>query len=248
MTGDRAAKPLQSHIPTAKGREFGAIGLLQEPTRRRLYELVAARAGIGRDEAADALGISRELAAFHLDKLVRGGLLETHYRRLSGRSGPGAGRPAKLYTRASDEVSVSLPARRYDVVAETFAEGLEALTDEFGADAVMNAVDEPARQRGREAGDQVRRAAGPRAGADRRAEELVKLLASSGFEPVVAADGTTVTLGNCPYRLVAEQHRELTCGMNLAWAQGLLEKSGETRLQPRLDTQPGRCCVVFTRE
>src|SRR5262245_1711741 len=98
-----------------------AITLLDDPTRRRLYRLVAAAQGpVGRDEAARAAGVSRELAAFHLDRLVAGGLLHAGFRRLSGRSGPGAGRPAKLYRRADRELTVTLPARRYDAAAEVF--------------------------------------------------------------------------------------------------------------------------------
>src|SRR3954447_16634908 len=91
-----------------------AIASLDEPARRALYEWVATSGrAVGRDEAASAIGVSRALAAFHLDRLVRDGLLVPEYRRLSGRSGPGAGRPAKLYRRASGEVGVTLPERRY---------------------------------------------------------------------------------------------------------------------------------------
>ncbi len=90
----------------------GAIALLDEPKRRRLYEYVAeSDEPVGRDQAAAALGISRELAAFHLDRLVEGGLLETEYRRRSGRGGPGAGRPAKLY-RFRDDAVAETKARR----------------------------------------------------------------------------------------------------------------------------------------
>lgn len=52
--------------------------------------------GMSRAEAADAVGVARTLAAFHLGKLVDAGLLEVAHRRLTGRSGPGAGRPAKV--------------------------------------------------------------------------------------------------------------------------------------------------------
>ena len=91
--------------------EIDGVAALAEPTRRRLYDLVAARdEPVGRDDAVEALGISRELAAFHLDRLVEAGLLQTEYRRRNGRTGPGAGRPAKLYRRADRVVEISLPA------------------------------------------------------------------------------------------------------------------------------------------
>ena len=85
------------------------------------------RPAVGRDEAAGAVGVSAALAAFHLDRLVETGLLVPEYRRLSGRTGPGAGRPAKLYRRAPREVSVSLPERRYETAARLFAETMEGL-------------------------------------------------------------------------------------------------------------------------
>jgi predicted ArsR family transcriptional regulator len=232
---------LQSH-------NVAAVALLGEPTRRRLYDAVADLGPLSRDAAAGAVGINRELAAHHLDRLVKGGLLKVTYRRLSGRTGPGAGRPAKVYARSDEEISVSLPARRYDLLAQSLTEGLDALAERIGEDDVLAAVNEPARRRGRAAGVLVRKAAGSRAGAARRADRLVDLLDESGFEPIVAKDDGTITLGNCPYRVVAEDHRNLTCGMNLAWAEGVLEAAGETGLAPQLDIQPGRCCVVFSKQ
>src|SRR6185369_15049796 len=115
---------------------ISSVALLEEPTRRRLYDLVAhAGEAVGRDEAAAATGISRELAAFHLDRLVAAGLLATEYRRLTGRTGPGAGRPAKLYRRAEGDVIVTLPTRNYDLAADVMAEALEEL-GKRGAEAL----------------------------------------------------------------------------------------------------------------
>lgn len=226
---------------------IAALALLGEPTRRRLYELVAAsHREMGRDEAAAALGISRELAAFHLDRLAEAGLLATAYRRPPGRGGPGAGRPAKLYRRADRETAASLPARRYDVAADVFAAGLERLAERDGADAVVAAVGEAARERGRELGTRIRQAAGPRPTRERLRSALIGLLARAGYEPEVAADSGTVTLCNCPYRTVAEAHRDVTCGANLAWAEGVVGALRGLELDPTLAPTPGRCCVVFS--
>ena len=123
--------------------------VLAEPTRRGLYEFVVARhEPIGRDEAAAAVGISRELAAFHLDRLVDAGLLLTEYRRLTGRTGPGAGRPAKLYRRATGDIEFSLPQRHYERAAELMATAL----DRLGAATGLEAVARVARERGRALG------------------------------------------------------------------------------------------------
>ena len=138
-----------------------SVALLGDPNRRRLYELVAASPdAVGRDDAAAALGISRELAAFHLDRLVAGGLLGTEYRRRSGRTGPGAGRPAKLYRRAPVDVEVTLPSRRYERAASYFASALDALRGGPARDAVA----ETAREEGRRLGAQARHEAGARPG------------------------------------------------------------------------------------
>lgn len=118
-------------------RAIESLSLLSEPARRALYEYVAgARGEVGRDEAAEAIGVSRSLAAFHLDKLVAAGLLAVSYRRLSGRTGPGAGRPAKLYQRAEGEHVVSLPPRAYGSAARLLAEVVE----EAGLDPQLQAA------------------------------------------------------------------------------------------------------------
>src|SRR5438445_9246773 len=108
-------------------RQIAAIASLHEPARRGLYLYVSSRRReVGRDEAARALRISRALAAFHLDKLVQLGLLEAAYRRLSGRQGPGAGRPAKLYRRSTRQLEITLPQRRYELAGRLLARALAA--------------------------------------------------------------------------------------------------------------------------
>ena len=201
-----------------------AIGALHEPTRRAVYEYAARSAEpVGRDEVAAALGIGRTLAAFHLDRLAGAGLLEVSYARRSGRTGPGAGRPAKLYRRSAAEHTVSLPPRRYLDAAALLAEAVE----EAGADEQLF---EAARRRGRamarEAGD---------AG-------LVEVLAEQGYEPV-AQEGRIV-LGNCPFHSVARDYPPLVCGMNLALLEGLVDGLPAAGAVPRMEPAGGGCCVV----
>jgi predicted ArsR family transcriptional regulator len=220
----------------------GAVALLDDVNRRRLYELVAARrAPISKDVAAAALGISRELAAFHLDRLVAGGLLETEYRRVNGRTGPGAGRPAKLYRRTEREVVVSLPARHYDRAAAFFATALAGQDGTSGVDAVA-AV---ARDEGAIVGVDARREAGARPGHRRLRSALLNVLNGAGFEPEVDPALGVVRLRNCPYRALTADHRDLTCGMNLAWARGVADGLADPKLDAVLDPTPGYCCVVF---
>ncbi len=218
------------------------VALLDEPTRRRLYELVASSCEpVGRDAASGTLGISRELAAFHLDRLVAGGLLETEFRRLGERRGPGAGRPAKLYRRSARELLVSLPARRYERAADLMAEALARQDGRSGTVALADV----ARARGEEAGLEARRTLGSRPGRGGLRTALLDHLRGAGYEPEDDAAGGRICLGNCPYRALASSHRDLTCGMNLAWAVGLVHGMGEAELQAELAPTPGHCCVVF---
>lgn len=205
------------------------MALLTDPMRRSAYQVVAEAGAepVGRDEVAEALGVGRTLAAFHLDKLVDAGLLEVSFARRTGRSGPGAGRPAKLYRRAAGEHVVSVPPRAYLSAAELLAEGVER----SGADA---AVYDVARQRGREAGE----AAG--AGAD-----PVEVLAARGYEP--EADGPLVRLRNCPFHQLAQRFPPLVCGMNLALVEGVLEGAGAAGWSARLDPMPDHCCVSLSK-
>ncbi|HJP89769.1 MAG TPA: hypothetical protein VJ850_12105 [Candidatus Limnocylindrales bacterium] len=219
---------------TATETDLDRVAALAEPVRRRLYEVVA-RAGepVDRDAAAAAAGVTRALAAFHLDRLVAAGLLGVTYRRRTGRTGPGAGRPAKFYLRPADqEVSVQLPPRGYDVAAEILATGVER------ASRAREAVLDVARERGREMGEQAM---------ERGAQELLPLLETQGYEPFEDADGV-VRLRNCPFHALVDEHRELTCAMNLALLGGEASAVHEAGYQPVSDPREGLCCVAFVRE
>ena len=227
----------------SRGDPVTAIAMLGEPTRRALYEFVAQQeTPVRREEAASALGISRELAAFHLDRLVQGGLLEADYRRPAGnRGGPGAGRPPKRYRRAAGEVAVSLPPRRYHLIADVLAEALTRGDVLRGAEAVA----EVARRRGSEIGLEARNGSESPWNGNRVAAELQKLLQRSDFDPAVDAESRKIYLRNCPYERLASDYRALTCGMNHAWAQGVLDAIGDDHVSVELAPAPGRCCLIF---
>jgi len=221
-----------------------AVAALAEPTRRALYERVAASTEpVGRDDAALAAGISRELAAFHLDRLVEAGLLETEFRRRSGRTGPGAGRPAKLYRRAARDFTVSLPARQYERAADLMATALQRLPGGSGLEVVART----ARERGTGIGQEARRRAGRRLSRIRASTALLEVLRGAGYEPDVDLDGT-VCLRNCPYDALVPEHRDVTCGMNLAWAEGVIDGLRVPGVRAELAPDPGRCCVVIRPE
>ena len=217
-----------------------AVSLLGEPVRRRLYDYVTSQAdAVSRDEAAKAVGIKRPLAAFHLDKLAEEGLLEVEFRRLTERKGPGAGRPAKLYKRSAQEVSVSLPHREYELAARVFA---EALTLEGSAAPMRDA----ARALGKEMADQVRERAGRRSGSKNLTRTAEEVLESYGFQPFHDDEGN-IRLRNCPFHQLSQQYTNLVCGMNLDIMQAMVEELGLERLEAKLEPQPGMCCVAFRK-
>jgi predicted ArsR family transcriptional regulator len=226
---------------TSDDAAIDAIALLDEPARRSLYDWVASRQdAVGRDEAAAAVGIGRALAAFHLDRMVRDGLLVAEYRRLTGRTGPGAGRPAKLYRRAPGTIAISLPQRGYEQAAGMLAEAIER----SARDVPPPAARAVAHEAGVEIGAAARAGAGARPSRTRRRTALIDALRERGYEPREERPGE-ILLGNCPFDALVAQHRPLVCGMNLALAEGVLDGLGPAGLQAELEQQPGRCCVAF---
>ena len=213
------------------------IAPLADPVRRRLYDFVAAQPdAVDRDAAAAGVGVGRPLAAFHLDRLVRAGLLEAIYRRRSGRTGPGAGRPAKFYRRpTNEEITVSLPPRHYDTLAELLAEAMEPSHD--ARDRAL----ELARARGAA----IAAAVPPDTPSDR--DGLVATLAENGYEPAADEDGS-VRLHNCPFDRLAAAHRELTCSLNMAMLSAVEERFANAGLQPVAEPRNGTCCVAFRPE
>ena len=217
------------------------VAALDQPLRRQLFRLLGASDGwTSRDEAAAALDIPRSVAAFHLDKLADAGVVEVRFERTGGRSGPGAGRPSKLYRPAGDELSASLPPREYDLAGAVLADAVaeSACTGAPVADCLRAAARTAgnrlaAEARADDAADAVE---GPR-------QQLVDVLSRHGYEPDLA-DTDDIALANCPFHRIAEQHRELVCGMNLHLIAGVLDDiDPQHELEARLDRRDGNCCV-----
>src|SRR3954453_13224763 len=207
------------------------IGALADDTRRELYSYVASQPQpVGREQAATAVGLAMHTASFHLDRLVAEGLLEVEYRRLSGRSGPGAGRPSKLYRRAEREITVSLPPRRYDLVGDILATAVDRAAQGVPLD---QSLEECALEEGR--------SLGKASGTSGTLDALAAVLETQGYEPTLSED--TVELANCPFDVLARKHTALVCRLNRSYVQGVADGLGCTGVTARLDPEPGRCCV-----
>jgi predicted ArsR family transcriptional regulator len=183
---------------------------------------------VGRDEAAAAAGVGRALAVYHLDKLIESGLLTASYQRPTGRSGPGAGRPAKLYSRSDREFAVTVPPRHYELAARLLVHVVEADPSGRSQAALIDA----ARQLGFELGREAR-------------QDLGSVLSEHGYEPYRGDDGV-IRLCNCPFHHLVERHRDVICGMNLGLIEGLVSGLEVHGLLPALDPRPGHCCVVIS--
>lgn len=217
------------------------IAALAEPHRRALYDYVAVRRDwVSREQAADAVGIRRGIAAHHLDRLAADGLLETDFRQLSARRGPGSGRPAKVYRRAPAEFGVTLPPRHYDLAARLLADAVDRTRqDGTPIDETIRGASHGA---GRRIGEIAKGRLGRRSSRTARRARVLEQLRDHGFEPEVLDNGVTV-LHNCPFHLLAQGHTDLICGMNLCLLDGLLGQVGNTGLSARLEPQDGDCCV-----
>ncbi len=229
---------------SAHADPWAAVHLLAEPTRRRLFEAVrSAHEPVTRDQAAAAAGIGRRLAAFHLDQLADAGLLDVDYARPPGRRGPGAGRPAKRYRSTPGDVTVSLPGRRYDLVARVLAAGIRD-ADAAGSGDARLCVLEAAVEEGRRVG--ALRRPGGRISRAQTVACAKAALDDLGYEPSADDAGGKVHLRNCPFHAVVDVAPQLVCGVNERFVTGLLHGlDGHPGVTATLQPSPPDCCVVL---
>lgn len=205
------------------------VAVLADPVRRSLYRaLVRSPVPLSRDQLVRMLNFAPSTAAFHLERLVREGLLETESRKLGTRTGPGSGRPTKLYKPVFDEVSVSFPSRDYELAARLLASAIE--TSMVTGEPVEEALRTIAYQEGHRLG--------------LLAGSMEKALEDTGFEPEADAQG--LVLGNCPFHRLAKDHIRLVCGLNTSLLQGTLDGCNDT--QHRIEAAPENapCCARLT--
>lgn len=227
-----------THLDT----QLSQLAALGEPVRRALYRYVVDKdAAVGRDEAANGVGVPRHTAKFHLDRLVDDGLLAVEFRRPPGRTGPGAGRPAKLYRRAAQELSVSLPERRYDIAGEIMARAID--NSERDRIPVADALHDASTETGRALGHDAIVIAGEPLDDEHRLDLAREILVKYGYEP--RTNDACVTLANCPFHALAQRYTTLICGMNLDLVRGILEGLNASHLKARLDPGTNRCCVTI---
>jgi predicted ArsR family transcriptional regulator len=208
---------------------WDAVAALSDGSRRTLYDYVRRQSHpVAREEAAEATGMSRGLAAFHLDKLVEAGLLAARYEAPAGQP-RGRGRAPKVYEAAGDGLTITVPERRYELIAGILADAVADSPAQADQAALVLAF-----QRGQDIGTRMR-AAGT---------DVVAVLAGLGFEP--HADAGRVLLHNCPFHALAGRQTALVCGLNHRFVTGVLDGLGATDSEAMLVPRPGACCVEIT--
>jgi predicted ArsR family transcriptional regulator len=233
MTGGERGRSAGS-VPAIR-----AVAALDDQLRRRMYAYCR-RAGhpVTRDEAAAHVGISRKLAAFHLDKLVDAGLLRAHYAQVGGIRR--VGRAPKVYEPTNEPVQISIPERRHELLAELL---LDAVLQERSEESAAASALRVARDRGEHVGAEERdKARLGRLGAERALTIIEAVLTRYGYEPHREAP-VSVRLRNCPFHPLAAKAPELVCGINQAFLTGFLAGLGALTVQAVLVPTPGECCV-----
>ena len=223
--------------------DIDAVAVLGDRTRGRLYRFIrGARRAVTRDEAAAEVGISRKLAAFHLDRLVRSGLLEPTFERPAGEVAV-PGRAPKRYRVSPAEIAITIPERRYDLLGEIL---VDAVTEAESGQPVAATAERIATDRGRSLGAALRQEHVPgRLGPERSLALAAESLATAGFEP--QARNGEIQLHNCPFHALAQRAPALVCGINAAFLAGFLEGLEARRVRADLDPADHRCCVVLRR-
>jgi predicted ArsR family transcriptional regulator len=207
-----------------------AIAAIRDPTRRLLFDAVSkSQVAVGRDEAASATGLPRSTAAFHLDRLVEAGLLSVEFERRSGKTGPGAGRPAKFYRRVAAELAVAVPERHYDFIGDLLAAAIEE--SDSSSEPVRSTLTRLARERGERLG--------------RDASSFDEVLDRAGYEPVAERDGSLV-LTNCPFHSLANRHTAIICEANVALLEGAAYATADG-CSVHFAPGEGNCCVRVAR-
>lgn len=207
-------------------------------TRNRVLDLLCAAAEpMGVQDIAERVDLHPNTARFHLDGLVDAGLAE---RRAEDRRRPG--RPRMVYAATTSDASTG--RRSYRLLAEMLT-GLIAETLPEPGRAAETAgeawgrylAERPSPSQRVDAADGVRR--------------LSTVLAESGFAPGVVENLTrpVIPLRHCPFREVAERHRDVVCSLHLGLIRGVLAEVRAPLAAERLEpfVEPSLCLAYLTR-
>jgi predicted ArsR family transcriptional regulator len=197
------------------------------------------------DELAQKIAVHRNVARSRLERLGEAGLLAVSYERRTGRSGPGAGRPAKTYSVLPQLESIEFPADPSEPVAALLVDAL-----------VARAGDEPLREVGVEFGRELARSARLRpakrlaTGFERVCDAVRRLGYQASLEHADES-GAVIATPTCPLRPLVRARPEaveIDRGMWAGLASCALDgvDVGEVRCETRdCFDDHASCKVVF---
>lgn len=210
-----------------EAQRLRALAALGDPVRKKLFELVRdADAPLSRDDCAEELGLPKSTIRAHLDRLVKEQLLTVEFRKIGDRTGPGSGRPTKLYAAARREISASVPPRHYDLAASLLAAGVQRSIE--SGEGIEASLAEVAHQEGMRMG-QV-------------AGDIHTLLLQNGYSPEPDDEGGTI-MANCPFHRLSQDHQGVVCSLNGSLLSGALEGCGDDRHDLAPDVEISHCCA-----
>ena len=209
------------------GQRLRALASLGDPLRKQLFELMLnSGKALSCADCAERIGLPRSTIRVHLDRLVDEQLLLVEFRKIGDRTGPGSGRPTKLYTAAHHEVSASVPPRHYDLAARLLAAAVQHSID--GSVDIQQALAAVAHDEGKRMG----RAAGT----------IHEMLARTGYEPEPDGEGGTI-MANCPFHRLSLEHTGVVCSLNGALLGGALEGCWDSEHELAPDREISHCCA-----
>ena len=215
-----------------------AVAALEDRLRRGMYAYIRqASRPVSRDEAAGAVGISRKLAAFHLDKLVEAGVLSAHYAPLSGIRK--VGRTPKVYEPSSLDIRVNFPQRQHELLAAILLDAVLADSDESARATAVRV----ARDSGAALGRAERQRSKPgRLGTERALTLAAQVLTGHGFTPRREAPDR-VQLRDCPFHPLTTTAPGFVCEVNRSFCSGVLTGLEADTVAAVLEPHAGGCCV-----
>lgn len=174
-----------------------------DPELRAAFAYALAEAHpVTADDLAGAHGLHRNVARSRLERLAETGLLSRGYERRTGRSGPGAGRPAKTYSVAPHLRSIEFPQRHFEKIVALLVDTLPKRTRRRRLRDVGLAFADEIPRRGR-----LRPAKTPAAAAER----ISGLAGSLGFQTTVTevtTDRVVLETPMCPLRPLVRENDE----------------------------------------
>jgi len=192
--------------------------------------LRAAEGPLGVREVAARMGLHQNTVRFHLEALVEAGLA---VRETEDRETPG--RPRIGYRAAADAPN---GRRRYRLLAEMLTTLIAG---------TMPSPGQAAEEAGREWGSYLTEQPAPyqRLTTEESVAKLTAIMTEIGFAPQAEANGGQYQLRllQCPFREVAQQHKEVICGLHLGLMRGALTTMRATVRADRLEpfVEPGLC-------